>query len=177
VARIDPTDLLDDFSLPPDLDPAHLEESLSLLQSWLNRFRGWMISKVEEEKSVREWIDQAGAWEYEIYQENHGLSALEVVKMGVTSWSLADGTAEANLGDALILRVPDFNRFIITSNGVVEVLSHGLTVGTPYWLSASTPGALTTTKPTTGNWAQHVLTPISRDLLLVNLQRPADDVP
>ena len=61
------------------------------------------------------------------------------------------------------------------SDGFLNVVGHGLTVGTPYYLSDTNPGFLTDQKPT--NYSQIVCIPYTSDWLLLLSWQPIKEAP
>jgi hypothetical protein len=84
-----------------------------------------------------------------IQQNNHGLSVGQAVKFDGTLYvtALADSATDAEVV-GLVSAVADANHFTLAMGGYVTGLS-GLTAGDVYFLSATTPGALSTTDPAT----------------------------
>jgi hypothetical protein len=83
-----------------------------------------------------------------ITQTAHGFSVQQVLKYNGTAYALAEADSNADqevIG--IVSTVTDANDFILTTNGYVTGLS-GLTAGTTYFLSATSPGTLTATEPT-----------------------------
>lgn len=87
-----------------------------------------------------------------VNQAAHGFAVGDCVKLSGT-WSDAQADAEANLCMAMIYNVIDTDNFwVVTQHGRKVPFTHGTggAAGDALYLSQGTPGAVTTTKPTTG---------------------------
>lgn len=83
-----------------------------------------------------------------IEQASHGLDVGDVIRHNGTAWAKAQGNTVAGCTDVwFVFSAPDTNNFRAIKTGRVTVASHGLTVGSLYYLSAATAGLLTLTKP------------------------------
>jgi len=83
-----------------------------------------------------------------ITQASHGFVATDAIYHNGTTWAKAKGDTLATSRSVwIVTSVPTVNTFIAVRAGRVTVASHGLSVGSIYWLSAATAGALTTTRP------------------------------
>lgn len=91
-----------------------------------------------------------------ITQASHGLSLGNVVRFTGTSYAKAIANTVAN-SDAvgIVSSVIDANNFTVTASGYISGLS-GLTAGSRYYLSTSTPGLMTLTEPTAGQLSKPV---------------------
>lgn len=104
-------------------------------------------------------------WSWIETEATHGFSAQQVVMKNSTTWVKAKADAGSTMpAFGLVVNVPNTDTFRVASTGRVKIASHGLTVGSLYYVSDSTAGALTTTKPTTtSNYVQPFLIPIDSD--------------
>lgn len=83
-----------------------------------------------------------------ITQSSHGFVATNAIYHNGTTWAKAQGNTIATSTDVwIVTSVPTSNTFIAVRAGRVTVASHGLTPGSVYFLSATSAGALTTTRP------------------------------
>lgn len=104
-----------------------------------------------------------------VEQAAHGFDVGDVVRWNGTAWEGAQADAAGNLAAGIVSIDVDAATFFVALSGVVVWPAHGLTSGTIYYLDPVTPGALTTTRPSGGDFAQAVLVPISDDEVLVNI--------
>jgi hypothetical protein len=104
-----------------------------------------------------------------VEQVAHGFDVGDVVRFNGTSWEGAQADAAGNLAAGIVSIDVDAATFFVALAGVVVWPAHGLTSGTIYYLDPVTPGAITTTRPSGGDFAQAVLVPISDDEVLVNI--------
>jgi hypothetical protein len=81
-----------------------------------------------------------------VVQGSHGFSVRNVVRYTATGWVLALGTSFATAADGVVLEVLNANEFIVGTAGIYEDAGHGLLNNTTYYLSAVTPGLLTTSR-------------------------------
>jgi hypothetical protein len=90
----------------------------------------------------------AGLVTAEISQTGHGLSVGDWVRHDGSDYveGQADSVVNSRVA-GVVIDVIDVDTFVLQSAGYVEVLS-GLTAGSQYFLSPSTPGAITATEPT-----------------------------
>ena len=85
------------------------------------------------------------------YQDSHGLSLAEAVYRSGGAWVKSQADDWATLATGLVTRVPTANHVEVTVGGQIKVESHGIGAdNAEFWLSQSTPGATTTTQPSTG---------------------------
>lgn len=84
---------------------------------------------------------------FKVIQVAHGFGAGEAIYHDGSIWALAQSDTEATLGTHLVGSVYGADTFVAVISGRVEIASHGLTPGGLYYVSNTTPGALTTTKP------------------------------
>ena len=89
-----------------------------------------------------------GAITRTVTQPGHGLAAGNAVYFNGTKYIKARANAEATLG-MFIVSLVEGESFTIIQCGFIEGLS-GLTSGSIYYVSQSSAGALTATKPTSG---------------------------
>jgi len=82
-----------------------------------------------------------------ITQTSHGFSATSQIRWNGSSWVAAQGNSIANSTDVWTVLEVSGNDFWIAKSGRFSIPSHGLTSGVLYYLSASSAGALTSTKP------------------------------
>ena len=79
-------------------------------------------------------------------QTAHGFSVGQAIYRNGSTWALAEAsTAAAAEAVGIISVIIDENNFTVVFQGIIAL--SGLTPGASYYLSASTPGALTTTAP------------------------------
>lgn len=83
-------------------------------------------------------------------QVAHGFTVSTVVYHDGTSWKKAKGDASTTVAQAIVSKVVDTDNFVVSYSGVVEIPSHGLTIGEYYWLDQTTAGSITSTQPTSG---------------------------
>jgi len=90
-----------------------------------------------------------GAVRTAVAQGSHGFTAGQVLKFagGVYALAQADTAADAEVVGMVVASV-DAGNFTMATNGYISGLT-GFTANTLYYLSGSTPGALTSTAPTT----------------------------
>lgn len=83
-----------------------------------------------------------------ITQASHGFAVTNAIYHNGTTWAKAQGNALATCRSVwIVTSVPTVNTFIAVRAGRVTVASHGLTPGSLYFLSATSAGAITTTRP------------------------------
>jgi hypothetical protein len=109
-----------------------------------------------------------------VVQTGHGFSAgAPVYRAADGLWYLAQADTEATLKTALVSQ-PTANDFVAIRYGLLNGPAHGLTPGTRYWLSVTTPGAVQTSAPSaTGDWVQAVYEVVDTTRLRVLDERPA----
>ena len=106
-----------------------------------------------------------------VAQTGHGFTAGQAVYFNGSAWALAQSNAAGTLGLALVV-VVDVNNFIAVTQGLITGLS-GLTAGQYYFVSDATPGALTTTEPTsTSSYSNPLLFALSTTTGIVLPFRP-----
>lgn len=113
--------------------------------------------KLAEETALAIGEHSSGTTAFSVNQANQpseGFSILNVVRVDVISggseWVLAKADLEATIGTHVIVDIGSGNEFIVAQSGRFVVGSHGLTVGSRYYLSEIIDGLLTLTEPTTG---------------------------
>lgn len=95
---------------------------------------------------------------FDVPQGGHGFSELDVIYHDGTSWALAQADNEATLGTHVVVAVYDVDNFRAQQIGKATIAAHGLTPGSIYYLDDTTPGALTTTKPSApGSFEEPIL--------------------
>lgn len=77
----------------------------------------------------------------------HGFSVGTAIRYSGGDWVLASAAAFESLATHVVVRVLDANRFDADSSGGWDI---GVGISGPVYLSATVPGALTGTRPTTG---------------------------
>lgn len=100
----------------------------------------------------------------------HGFSVLDPLKIGSSGWELGESPNVL----AVVEEVIDSNNFLVVFAGLVEVSSHGLTVGSVYY-APETAGALVDQEPNTTS--QPVLTVVDANHVLVKILRGTDKAP
>jgi microcystin-dependent protein len=88
----------------------------------------------------------SGGTSFDQIQVAHGFSVLTPIYHDGTQWQMAQANASNTLATYVVTEVST-NAFTATKFGVVEVASHGLTVGEYYYVSKDTAGAITSTEP------------------------------
>ncbi len=87
----------------------------------------------------------------DVNQASHGFSVGNALRYNGSTWVGAQANSEANVDSVWIVSaVIDTDNFVLTLSGRVEATGHGYTVGETYYVSPSTAGAITVTKPTGG---------------------------
>lgn len=81
-------------------------------------------------------------------------SAVYISGNGSVGLAVASNTSQYAIG--LVFEVTDATNCRVITSGLLGGFSSGMTAGTKYYLSASTAGALTTTRPTGSNYGQLV---------------------
>ena len=84
-----------------------------------------------------------------VNQDAHGFSVGDPVYFDGTDWALAQADVAAHLHIGVVSEVTDAANCTVALAGEITGLS-GLTSGTWYYLDQDTPGAVTSTEPTTG---------------------------
>lgn len=86
-----------------------------------------------------------------VSQTGHGFAAKDVLRYGTGSFAKGRSNILDNCVDmvGVVASVTDANTFVLHLGGQITGLT-GLVANTVYWLSESTPGLLTATRPTTG---------------------------
>jgi len=82
-----------------------------------------------------------------ITQASHGFVVTDAIRHNGTTWVKAQGNTIAGSSGVWIVVQRDTNTFVAIRSGRLTVASHGLTPGSTYFLSATSAGALTTTRP------------------------------
>lgn len=96
------------------------------------------------------WADNgADSVTMEINQTAHGFSVGQALYFDGTSYNLADASDEAKIGLFVVSEVVDADNFKMIQAGKIGGLS-SLQPGYYYYVSATTPGTLTTIPPSTG---------------------------
>ncbi len=85
----------------------------------------------------------------EVNQISHGFSIGEAVYFDGSEWLKAIASGSDTLGIGIVSSVDDGDNCTITFTGIVSGLS-GLVAGEYYFVSTTTPGGLTSTKPVSG---------------------------
>lgn len=81
-----------------------------------------------------------------VTQASHGFGIMDqIYKKTDGSWALAKADSSSTLRGASVYAVVDADTFKIIFSGVANINSHGFTVGSIYYLSASVAGAVTST--------------------------------
>ena len=102
------------------------------------------------------------AWSRIESEPTHGFAVGNVVMHDASNWVKADASAGSTMpAFGLVVNVTT-DTFRVSTTGLVEWPSHGLTVGTEYYVS-ETAGTLTTTAPTGGALSQGFLIPVDVD--------------
>lgn len=106
-----------------------------------------------------------------ITQSSHGFSAGDVLTFTSSVWTKAKADSDTT-ADALgvVESSTDANNFVIVYNGKITGLS-GLTANTPYFLSSSVAGGITSTEPTGANVSKPILYAISTTEAIVTIER------
>jgi len=86
----------------------------------------------------------------EVNQVGHGLSVGEAVYYDGANWQLAQANDAMTLATHLVYQVADVDNFTLIQSGYMTGFV-GLTPGDYYFVSATTPGALQNTDPTTSS--------------------------
>lgn len=100
-----------------------------------------------------------------IYEAAHGFAVQDVVTRVGAGWVLADASDETKAGLAVVIDVLDADHVVIRTEGRVLDAAHGYTVGAVYYLSATTPGAVSATPE---GFVQQVLRVISADEYIIS---------
>lgn len=83
-------------------------------------------------------------------QTSHGFTVGQVLRYSGTAWVTAQANTAANAeAIGLLFAIIDANTFQVIEAGYLTGWTHGLTLGTAAFVSPTTPGALTSTTPTT----------------------------
>ena len=105
-----------------------------------------------------------------VTQTTHGFAAKDVIYFNGTVWAKARADALSTMGTHLVAEVFNANNFAAVSIGAATIATHGLTLGTVYYLSTSSAGTLTSTEPTSG-YRQPILIPETSSIVNV-IARP-----
>lgn len=85
----------------------------------------------------------------DVTQSSHGFVKGDAIYFTGTVWAKAKADSSDTLGIGIVSTVSSSSVFTVTFTGIVTGLS-GLTAGEYYFVSTSTAGAITSTKPTSG---------------------------
>lgn len=103
-------------------------------------------------------------------QTGHAIPRGKVVYLdGSGDVALAKADAVGTLAVGIVSLVPDANHLFVATSGIMRWPSHGLTLGTRYYLSPVTAGALTSTRPSGGEFIQSIVVPITSDELFIQI--------
>jgi hypothetical protein len=109
----------------------------------------------------------AGAILETVEMLSHGFNVREVLAHDGADWVLADASSQTLRARALVVEVIDVDNFVIAFGGLYEEDSaHGLTIGSTYYLSDTTPGALSLFQ---NGVIQQILTVITSTAYVVKL--------
>jgi hypothetical protein len=124
-------------------------------------------------KVLQSDVNGLGSWEFPAAkrvhtQTAHGITlpthGFVAVRMNGSNVVAANTAAEANLPVKYVIGVPDSNTLVLFDSGYITVASHGLTVGSMYFLNDS--GGISTTADT--DYSVAVATVISSDTILLH---------
>ncbi len=82
-----------------------------------------------------------------VTQAAHGFVAKDQIRWTAGAWTKAQGNSIAGCTDVWTVISTTTNTFVAVKSGRVTITGHGLTTNTLYYLSSSSAGALTATKP------------------------------
>lgn len=82
-----------------------------------------------------------------VTQAAHGFVAKDQIRWTAGAWAKAQGNSIAGCTDVWTVISRTTDTFVAVKSGRVTITGHGLTTNTLYYLSASSAGALTSTKP------------------------------
>ncbi len=85
-----------------------------------------------------------------VSQTAHGFSVGDPIARDTGSYFLADASVATRLAEGVVSEVVDANEFALTLSGDMEWTGHGLTLDAVYYVSATTPGAISL-NPAQGN--------------------------
>lgn len=106
-------------------------------------------------------------------QVAHGLSTGEAVELDTSgNWIKADASDTSKLGVGIVSTVEDTDTLEVTFAGYISGLS-GLTTGEYHFVSSTTPGSLTPTKPSFPNAENPILLSLSTTTGIVLPYRPS----
>lgn len=100
-------------------------------------------------------------------QSSHGFSVGNVIRHNGTIWVKAQADSEANSRAQGVVEYVNGNDFTVVFSGYISITAWGLTGGSPYYLDASTAGAITTTAPV---FKKPILIALSATEALVDIQ-------
>jgi hypothetical protein len=148
------------------------ENFASMFGNWYTRARAWAQ---ERDFAITTLIAEAprATTERELVQrdEDHGLQIGDAVVLG--SDGLWTATAQSDAITTLaqgIIGATFKDELVVVSSGVLRWRAHGLTVGSQYYLSPTTPGEGTTTPPAgVGEYVQRLYLPLTDDTVWVNM--------
>ena len=110
----------------------------------------------------RQTVGFSGFWDFPVrhynrtvvYQAAHGFTVNQVLSRNAGAWVLANANVATAGAVCVVTEVLDADHFVTRTEGWVDVGAHGLSVGQVYYLSATTPGALSLNP---SGYAQRVL--------------------
>jgi hypothetical protein len=127
-------------------------------------FKGWW----KEYESLAKAIEASEALilTWKVSQVAHGLAVGHVVYVNASGvYTKAGATTLGALGRLVVSYVYDADNFRVCQRGYMNWPSHGLSIGTTYYLSSAVAGGLTSTPPAT--WEQPILQAITANDVLV----------
>ena len=106
----------------------------------------------------------------------HGFVAKDVLYHNGAAWGKARANVSSTLSDPPAIVVDSETDWFLMASGVrfVEIPLHGLTLGSIYYLSDATAGALTSTEPSP--FSNPIVRAISNDVVAVLTYRPTETV-
>lgn len=94
------------------------------------------------------WSDSGGT-ATRVSQPNHGMTVGTIVRFNGSIYVPASAASDATADVVgIITEVTDANTIEVTTSGIIDIPNIALTPGAAYFLSATTPGAMTTVEPT-----------------------------
>jgi hypothetical protein len=129
-------------------------------------FKGWH-DKVTE---VYDAVDTP--LQYPVLKVAHGFDAGDALYWDGTNYLKADASDGAKLGTMLVAVDVDADNFIVCRGGLMRWVAHGKTLGDYYFVSPTTPGAITATEPSAPDFSNPLLQAIDADTVLVWPWRP-----
>jgi hypothetical protein len=85
------------------------------------------------------------------------------------TWTKAQSNAEGTVGDYIVTRLVDANDFYYANNGKFTWTSHGKPLNTHHYVSPTTAGASTTTKPSAPNYINPSYKPLDVNTVLITI--------